>query len=128
MTIEAGIYGILSAYAGLTALVSTRIYPLVLPQDCDLPAVCYQLVSDVPEYILAKAVANQNARVQVNSYAITLDAAKSVAIQVKAAMVGYDGTIGSVAVRDITIANEQDLYESDLDIYNLTVDFMVIYV
>lgn len=35
----------LEAHAGLSALVGTRIYPQILPQNGTLPAVVYQLIS-----------------------------------------------------------------------------------
>lgn len=41
MNVGKYIYAKLGATAGVTALVSTRIYPVLLPQNCVFPAVVY---------------------------------------------------------------------------------------
>ena len=41
MSAETALYAVLAAYAPLTALVSTRIYPDAIPEDKPLPAVVY---------------------------------------------------------------------------------------
>lgn len=41
MSAETDVYAALSGAAGVTALVSTRIYPNVRPQDSDVPCVVY---------------------------------------------------------------------------------------
>ena len=45
MAIEAGLYAHLVGSAGVTALVATRVYPLLVPQDATLPAIAYQRIS-----------------------------------------------------------------------------------
>ena len=47
MNIEEALYSKLTGDAGVAALVSTRIYPNVVPQDIALPAVAYQRISTV---------------------------------------------------------------------------------
>jgi hypothetical protein len=44
--IEEALRARLIGQSGLTALVSTRVYPLGLPQNPTLPAITYALVSD----------------------------------------------------------------------------------
>ena len=46
--IERTLFNRLSIFAGLTGLVGTKIYPIVLPQDCQLPAITYRRVSVPP--------------------------------------------------------------------------------
>jgi hypothetical protein len=43
--IDDAMYSYLSTYAGLVALVSKRIYPIVMPLNVTLPAVSYQRIS-----------------------------------------------------------------------------------
>lgn len=45
MSIESSLINVLEGHAGLTALVSTRIYPDQLPDNPTLPAVVYQRVA-----------------------------------------------------------------------------------
>ena len=86
MSAETTTYTALSTHAGLVALVSTRIYPLMLPQDCPLPAVTYQLISDVPTVNLDGDADLSNARVQVDVWATSYGGAATAAAQVMLAM------------------------------------------
>ena len=49
---EAEIYSRLSGYANLINLVGTKIYPLMVPDNIELPYVTYFKVSDIPEYAM----------------------------------------------------------------------------
>ena len=49
MSAETALYAVLSAYAPLTALVSTRIFPDAIPEDKALPAVVYGNEGATPE-------------------------------------------------------------------------------
>jgi hypothetical protein len=42
--IESTLFSILSSAPAITAITSTRIYPLVLPDECTLPAIDYSIV------------------------------------------------------------------------------------
>lgn len=86
MSAETATYTALSTYAGLAALVSTRIYPMVLPQDCPLPAVTYQLISDIPEVNLDGDADLSQARIQVDVWATSFGSAATIAVQIMAAM------------------------------------------
>lgn len=48
MTIEAQLYTYLTNHTALKALISTRVYPMIIPLNADLPAVAYQVLSDPP--------------------------------------------------------------------------------
>lgn len=45
MSLESNIYSTLSADAGVTALVSDRIYPVVAPQGVTVPFVVWQVIA-----------------------------------------------------------------------------------
>lgn len=68
MTIEQAVYERLSDIAPLTALVSTRIYQLKLPQRPTLPAVRVQKVSGMSGQHLRGPDGLFRARVQVDAY------------------------------------------------------------
>ena len=50
MAFEDSIYLQLKNNPAVAAIVSTRIYPLVIPQDQTQPAIAYQVVSELPDY------------------------------------------------------------------------------
>jgi hypothetical protein len=88
MSLEAKIYALLSADAGVLALVSTRVYPVVAPQGTTLPYVVYQRISSGREYALDGYCGLENSRMQVDVYADTEKEAWAVADAVTTAMRG----------------------------------------
>jgi hypothetical protein len=105
MTLGAGIYGFLSA--GLS--VGERVYPLTLPQDATLPAVVYQVVSDVPTISHSTAqdhptwtgTSRSDTRVQFGCYAADYDAAEALCDELRSLAVGYRGLWGDVEVDSV---------------------------
>ena len=56
MSAETVLYSTLSGASAVTALVSTRIYPDLVPQDSTLPCVAFQRVSTEPVMTIHSAV------------------------------------------------------------------------
>lgn len=83
MSAETATYTALSTHVGLVALVGTRIYPIMLPQDCALPAVTYQPVDDIPQQLHGT---KSQTRMQVDVWATSYGGAATVAAQVVLAM------------------------------------------
>ena len=79
------VYNILSNNAALTALISTRLNPVRIPQDSSFPAVSYQLVSEIPNPTKSGHSRTEFARVQVNAYGITLASTESVSSAIRTA-------------------------------------------
>lgn len=89
----------------------SRVYPLLLPQDATFPAVTYQQISRTQEHAYGVEAGVLSVRVQVDSWAESYAAARSLADEVAAALSRYNGTINGVTVRDIVLDNERELYE-----------------
>ena len=131
MTIEEALYSYLKSYAGLSALVGARIYPLILPQPATLPAITYTKISRVGERVLSGPNPNTiSARFQLSCWAYSYGTAKSVANQAKLALQDYTGTMGGaggVEVLDANSVNEQDFYETDTGIYHVPIDILILH-
>jgi hypothetical protein len=76
--IAAAIYDVLKNNSGVSALVSTRIYPLAIPQDATLPAIQYQKISS-RGYYTHDGEAAIRSRIQISAVAETYDAADDIA-------------------------------------------------
>lgn len=125
---EAAIYSRLTAYAGLTALVSTRISPLMLPEKTAFPAVSFFLVSRSKFPGMGSDGALTRARIQVDCWGASYKSAKDVATQVRGALNRYRGTSGGVTVQEIMIESEgPDLFEDETGIYHVPMDFMMFF-
>lgn len=128
MFIEEAIYSYLSGHAGLTALVSNRIYPLVMPQNTILPAVTFSKVSGPRVHAMQKDTGMAYPRFQVSCWGSTYKQAKEVAAQVRAALQDYKGTMGGaggVVVGGVFIQDENDLYEPGTQVYHVALDFII---
>jgi hypothetical protein len=125
MTLEQALFSYLGNYAGLKALVSTRIYPIIMPQNPTLPAVTYQKISGVVDYVM-DGTSIKRPRIQVDAWAKSYGAVRGVAEQVKAALDRYTGTMGGTGGVEIIgtwIENETDLFEPDTGLYRVSLDF-----
>jgi hypothetical protein len=109
---------------------SSRIYPLVLAEGSVLPAISYWRVSTVRDYRHGGASGLVTARMQVDCWAATYAAVKSLAAQVVTSLSGYSGTMGGaggVATGFSFGVGEVDRPEPEAGIYHVAVDFSIGY-
>jgi hypothetical protein len=112
------LYRQLSSYSPLAALISTRIYPVVAPQDCARPYVTYQRVATDPTYLHGGADAMGNDLVQFDAFGDNPDSVRAVANEVKAALDSWSSPV----VNRAFIRYDEDMYESDIKLYRVSID------
>jgi hypothetical protein len=106
-SIDSALYTRLSTFAGLTALISTRIYPPPAPQNAVYPFITYAQVSGVRSYVMGNQSGLVQARFQVDIWDDDLTkTARTVAEQVRLALSMYRGAPDGVTVDLITIETE----------------------
>ena len=126
MSIETALYSYLASYAGLTALIGDRIYPLVIPEQASLPAIAYQRISTRFTYSHDGDSELDRPRFQFSCVAATAKAAREVRDQVVAALSAYSGDMQGVNVGVSFIENEMDGYEPQpTDAYAMRVDALI---
>ena len=95
MNTDESLYARLSTYAPLMALVSTRIYPMSLPQTPTLPAVTYYRVNAPTEHMLGETASSiERAGYRIQCWGISWASAVAVAEQVIAALDAFAGNLG----------------------------------
>jgi hypothetical protein len=109
MTIETTIY------TALSSLASGKVYPLVAPEKVAAPFIVYSRIASTPENTLEGGATIDQVRIQVDTYANTYSAVKSLAESVRSAMEGS----GAKA----TLQTDQDLFEPDLKLYRISQDY-----
>ncbi|HMT13134.1 MAG TPA: DUF3168 domain-containing protein [Aestuariivirga sp.] len=118
----------LLAAAGLTSLVSNRVYWVIAPQGVAAPYIIMSVISSVPGYTMAGKDALTESRVQVDIYAKTYASAKAISAQVKSALSGFRGGVSGVTFDGIFIASERDTFTDDAspsDLLGVSIDLMV---
>lgn len=119
MTIETDLYSRLSTFAGLVALVGTRSYPLLLPQNPTLPAITFQKISNVREQAHSGDSSLQHPRYQFSCWAETYAEAWAVAEQIRLALQGITSAGGGF------YENAVDLYDPETGWYHVPVDITI---
>ena len=108
----------------LVTLASTRIYPLILPQNPTLPAVTYQRIDGPRESALSAEMGLAHPRIQVDSWGKTYASAKAVATQVRGALQRWSSEATDPVVLDCLLESDEDGYESDVNIYRVRQDWV----
>lgn len=121
--LEEAVYAILTEDAAVGALVGTRVYPQVIPQDVALPAVAYSRIS-TRRVKKRERRELARARVQVNAEASSYAGAKTLAAAVVGALDAVQRTIAGVQVQGSWPEGEGDEYGTTDGIYGVRQDFM----
>ncbi len=128
MKTEAALYSYLSSYTNLTAIVSTRIFPVIHELDADFPSVIYRRLNSEPVHAMGGDADLRAVTISVACLAETYSECKDVQEQVETALRGYDGTmggVGGVVVQKILLENISDDYEEDMRIFVAYLDFEI---
>ena len=129
--IETGIYAHLYADATVLALVSTRIYPLAVPQTGSFPAITYQRISGSHVRSHSGPSGLSVARYQLTCWASTYAGAKALAEAVREAMDAVSGTWNSIAVGASFLDSDGDTEQltpaSDTRTYGVRQDYEIHY-
>lgn len=100
--IEKAIYARLAAVAGVSALVSSRIYPQLAPQDTALPYIVFrETSSQVYQSKTPSADGLTRSELEVHCVADMPLAATTLAEEVRKALHGFSGAAGGVTVTSI---------------------------
>lgn len=126
--IEQGIVALLSANAGLTALVGAGIYPVEVPEAAAMPCLSYQGVSASANYTLRAAEYNRK-RIQFDAWGSSYADTRNVLQGLRDALDGYsgiltDGTRVLACLRGIGI----DDFESDSRLFRAMQEYIFTFV
>lgn len=104
-----------------------RIYPNTLPQGVTLPAMRYFQVSDPPEHTQSGRSKLRHPRWQLDCYADTYLAARTLAGQVIAVIDGYKGAMGSSTCQAGFQEDVRDNHDPELKRHWVSVDAEIWY-
>ena len=120
MNIEQTLVAYLVTVPALTALVSSRVYPLVLPQNAALPAIAYQRISGPREHSHSGPSGLAHPRIQLACWAATYAEAKAVAAALRQ---GIDGN--RTFCQACFVESDIDDYEPETKLWRVIVDAVV---
>lgn len=123
----ADLVGLMEDHSGIGAICGDRIYPLVLPQKPELPAITYQTISAVRSYHMQGEDGLPAYRVQIDAWASTMADADALGVQVRDCLSGFKGDADGTEMRGIFFDTERSFYESEPKLYRVSQDFIVWY-
>jgi hypothetical protein len=114
----------LSSFAGLTALVGTRISPYIIQAPAVWPAVVYWQKGTKTEKGALSDPPLSSAIIQIDSLDVTMLGARTVAAQVMLALDRWrQVTIAGVVVDDCIFMLDLDLFDPVSQKYSVSADF-----
>lgn len=124
---EETIIAFLLADPALAALIGDRLTPGVRTQGASLPALVFNLISDLPDYTNDGPSGLAQARIQLDAYGETYAQAKAVQRATAARVSGLRVTIGGWAIQGVFQQNARDTFTHDAPekIPGVSTDFIV---
>ncbi len=131
MSIEIAIRARLAGFAGLSALVGTRIYPNFIPEGSTLPAIAYEVISAERESAMGADIGTSHFRIQLTIFATSYSETGQlldVATQTRLALQRFSGTVAGVEICNIFIENDLDIYGENVVQFQRIQDYKVSFV
>jgi hypothetical protein len=127
-SIEAALYDKLSKASAVTALVSTRIYPVLAAQSVTGDYITYGKVSGQPHHTMQAPAGLRWARFSFYGHAGTYANAKAITDAVLATLDGLAETVAGVQIGACLSQEEMDLeFDDTARLYTRAVDFLIHY-
>lgn len=105
MTIESTLYDRVTGYAGVSALIGTRMYPGIVPKDGTLPCIVYRRAATERLSVFVQDVAVVFGTFEFDSVDTGNVGARALAEQVRAALQRWSN---GTTVEDVFLENETD--------------------
>lgn len=125
MLLHEALYKQLTTATLTTKLGSTAIYPIMIPQGVDLPAVTYQEISESPVHAMGADPALMFPRFEISSWSSSYKQVKIIADSVKSVLRDFGstklgGAAAGVEVQRIFFENETDFLDVDRETGTMT--------
>lgn len=117
MSIETAVKAALSAAPAVSAIVGSKIFPMVATEGEVVPYIVYQVSASTREGAMNGPGSLRNARMQLDCYAATYSAAKALGAAVRAALDGA-GLQSAMII-------EQDLLDPETKSYRQLIEYSI---
>lgn len=125
MTLEASLSSFLKDDAAIAAIVSNRVYPGIIPQGSDQPAIVYAKSSRDRQQLFCGTAGLMNTQISIDSYATTYRESVLLANAVTDALQDFSGMMGTTDVPRVFLTNELDLSDIEPGLYRQSQTWVV---
>lgn len=118
-----------------TTVGGNRIYPIKLPQGITAPSIVYTRISGQGDHHMQGASGLARTRMQIDCYALSADAAVSLANLVKERIDGFAGNVlwgdaspeEAIQIKGIFFDTERETFDAVTNLYGVSRDYFVWY-
>lgn len=122
MALEADFYATITADAGVSAIVGSRVYPLRAPQNVTKPYITFQRILTNPVSSIDGNLNTVRARLQIDCWADTYAAVRGLYTAVKAYLNSSPAGLAATLLLEA-----RDFYEDDTRLYRVSIDAAITY-
>ena len=112
--IEVDLVNLLKNNVEVSALIGTRIYPLVAPQNVVNPYITYQVINGKDEQCLSGGIYQEDIRFQIDCWSKSYSNVKAIRTAVKNSLIGFKSSNN---------INVMDDYEAETLLFRQIIDF-----
>jgi hypothetical protein len=117
----------------LTNLISTRIYLTRIPDNGTYPCITFRRISSGRQHDLDGAAGYAESNFEFEVWSDDSEEVEDVCEELRQALQGFRGTMGTTAVKRVTLEDEQDFYHppisgDDVGVHRTVVRYIVGYV
>jgi hypothetical protein len=131
--IRFGIVELLESDAGITARVSTRIFPAKMKQGETRDSIVYTRITEFESYTMERSSGLVQVRYQIDAWSLSTDSAASLGLLIKEALSGFRGRVdydppsptNFVNVQMIEVVNSRDDYDDTTKMYRMSRDYYI---
>lgn len=124
MSFEVGLRALLLADSGISAIVGSRIYPVILEEGATFPALVYQRISGPRVQSLDGASGLAVLRIAISCYTTLFATARDLAAKIRVLLNGYRGTLSEgTVVGGTLLLDERDVFFEPVRLYRTDLDF-----
>lgn len=118
MSIESEFYSRVKDAAAVAAVISGRMYPLVVSHDADRPYIAYARTSTEDAKIMSGSGGHRVARFRLTCWSLDYDTTLDLATKVRAAIDNFShGAWGGETVQRCFVVDESDELEPSPELY-----------
>ena len=125
MSLESELYGFLVSNPVISAVVADRVYPLLMPQNTQLPAITYQRISGASEQSMTGASGLAHPRIQLDCWGSTYKDVTVLREVLRQVLQGFRGQLGTIFINGVIYVNDQDFYEWETKTFRTSTDVKI---
>lgn len=120
------IYGRLTTDTTITNICGLNIFPDIAPQNVQYPFMVYTIINSLPVDFKDGQSNLEEITIQIDVYTNNYETTQTLANNVRNRLDRFVGTVNNISVQTIKyMSSSSQVYNADLNVYWISIDFMV---